>query len=167
MDQPSKVTDPAHGQLNREKYTFLCPRSRLRIWSRETDSVIPSRVSLLISIPRLHMALILTGFLPIFAAAFIYLFKSSYTIGPSLSGHTIIAYRWHSLPRVRRHRANGPKGSSSDGCCLCIPMDQLCAPLFSTPTINNYWYEVGMLKASAINSVSLRCHAYSVVMEWR
>ena len=27
---------------------FSCPRSRLRIWSRETDSAVPSRVSVLI-----------------------------------------------------------------------------------------------------------------------
>ena len=26
-------------------------------------------------------------------------------------------YRWHSLPRVRRHRACSPQGSSSNGCC--------------------------------------------------
>ena len=36
---------------------------------------------------------------------------------PSLSGHEI-AYRWRSLPRVRRRRANSPRGSSSNGCCL-------------------------------------------------
>ena len=27
---------------------FPCPRSRLRIWSREKDSAVPSRVSLII-----------------------------------------------------------------------------------------------------------------------
>ena len=31
---------------------------------------------------------------------------------PSLSGRTI-AYRWRSLPRVRRHRASKPQGSYS------------------------------------------------------
>ena len=36
---------------------------------------------------------------------------------PSLSVHAI-AYRWGSLPRVRRHRAISPQGSSSNGCCL-------------------------------------------------
>ena len=43
---------------------------------------------------------------------FIYI-KPSYAIGsvPSLSGHAI-AYRWRSLPRVRRHRASEPQGSS-------------------------------------------------------
>ena len=40
--------------------------------------------------------------------------KPPYAIGwsvPILSGHPI-AYRWHSLPRVRRHRASKPQGSS-------------------------------------------------------
>ena len=43
---------------------------------------------------------------------FIY-FKPPYVIGsvPSLSGHAI-AYRWRSPPRVRRHRASKPQGSS-------------------------------------------------------
>ena len=36
---------------------FPCLRSRLRIWSRETGSAVPSRVSLLISILRLNLAL--------------------------------------------------------------------------------------------------------------
>ena len=50
----------------------------------------------------------------------VYLFILPYAIGsvPSLSGHAL-AYRWRSLPRVRRHRASSPQGNSSDGCCLC------------------------------------------------
>ena len=42
-----------------------CPRSRLRIWSRETGSAVPSRVSLLISILRLNLVLA-SGILPDF-----------------------------------------------------------------------------------------------------
>ena len=34
-----------------------CPRSRLRIWSRETGSAVPFRVSLLISILKLNLVL--------------------------------------------------------------------------------------------------------------
>ena len=45
MDQPGKVANPARGQL---KLIFPCPRACLRIWSRETGSAVPSRVSLLI-----------------------------------------------------------------------------------------------------------------------
>ena len=47
-DQSDEVACPARGQLNREKSIFSCPRSRLRFWSRETSSAVPSRVSLLI-----------------------------------------------------------------------------------------------------------------------
>ena len=56
MDQPGKAANPARGQLNRE-IIFPCPRSCLRIWSRETVSAVPSRVSLLISILRLKLVL--------------------------------------------------------------------------------------------------------------
>ena len=57
MDQPGKVANPARAQLNRENEYFPCPRSRLRIWFRETGSAVPSRVSLLISILRLNLVL--------------------------------------------------------------------------------------------------------------
>ena len=39
------------------KLIFPCPRAGLRIWSRETGSAVPSRVSLLISILRLSLML--------------------------------------------------------------------------------------------------------------
>ena len=45
IDRPGKVANPARSQLNREKGIFPCPRSRLRIWSRETVSAVPSRVA--------------------------------------------------------------------------------------------------------------------------
>ena len=61
-DQPGKVANPARGQLNRENVFFPCPRSRLRIWSREAASAVPSRVSLLISI--LKLSLVLTYGIP-------------------------------------------------------------------------------------------------------
>ena len=56
-----------------------------------------------------------------------YLFKPPYAIGsvPSLSGHAI-AYRWRSLPRVRRHRASILEGSSEQvlprqvAMCVCV-----------------------------------------------
>ena len=59
MDQPGKVASPARGQLNRKNEYFPVPRSCLRIWSRETGSAVPSRVSLLISII-LRLNLVLT-----------------------------------------------------------------------------------------------------------
>ena len=39
------------------KMIFPCSRSCLRIWSRETGSAVPSRVSLLVSILRLNLVL--------------------------------------------------------------------------------------------------------------
>ena len=82
--------------------------------------------------------------------------KPPYAIGlvPSLSGHAI-AYRWRSLPRVRRHRAGKPQGSPERVLPWQVTMDQLiCASLSHT----HYWYEVGMLKVRArlwINRIRL------------
>ena len=72
--------------------------------------------------------------------------KPPYAIGsvPSLSGHAN-TYRWRSLPRIRRHRANKPR-SSERVLPWQVTMDQLiCAFLFHT---HYYWYEVGMLKVT-------------------
>ena len=77
---------------------------------------------------------------------FIYL-KPPCAIGsvPSLSGHAI-AYRWRALPRVRRHRASKPQGSSERVLPRQVTMDHLiCASLSRT----HYWYEMGMLKVPA------------------
>ena len=75
-------------------------------------------------------------------------FKPPYATGsvPSLSGHAI-AYRWRSLPRVRRHKASKPQGSCERVPPWQVTMDQLiCASLSRT----HYWYEVDMLKVPAV-----------------
>ena len=76
--------------------------------------------------------------------------KPPYAIGsaPSLSGHAI-AYRWRSLPRVHRHRASKPQGSSERVLPWQIIMDQL---IFASLSHTHYWYEVGMLKVPAVES---------------
>ena len=128
MDQLGKVANPARGQLNRDFCFSLYPRLRLRIWSRESGSAIPSRVSQLIlrnqaesdAYPRT----------PLLPPAFrdidyddedVHMYRQppSTAIGsvPSLSDRAI-AYRWRSLPRIRQHRASSPQGSSSNGCFL-------------------------------------------------
>ena len=56
MDQPGKVANPARGHLNRENNITLSPCVPENL-SRETSSVFPSRVSLLISILRLNLVL--------------------------------------------------------------------------------------------------------------
>ena len=70
--------------------------------------------------------------------------KPPYAIGsvPSLSGHAI-AYRWRSLPRVRRHRASKPQGSSERVLPWQVTMDQLI--FASLSHTHYYWYEVVIL----------------------
>ena len=136
-NQLRKVANPVYGQLNREK--LPCPRSRLRIWFRETGLAVPSLVSLLILYDILTLNLVLThGIPPEFRGGVHIFLPAPHTIGsvPSLSGHAI-AYRLRSLPRVRWHRASSPQGSSSNGCCFCITMDQmlLCSSLFPHPLL--------------------------------
>ena len=134
MDQPSKVADPARGQLNREKWIFPCPRSRPRIWSRETGSAAASRVGLLISIPRLNLVLT-HGIPPDFhSGVHLFILNRHTPSGQSrvLSGHAI-AYRWRLLPRVHRHRASNSQGSSKRVLPWQVTMDQfICASLSHT-----------------------------------
>ena len=144
MDQPGKVANPARGQLNRENNISLSPCVLENLVSRDGFSR---------SVPRqpahLHTQ----------AESGAYLRDSSrvprrrpfmkppYAIGSvsSLSGHAI-AYRWRSLPRVRRHRASKPQGSSERVLPWQITMDQL---IFASLSHTHYWYEVGMLKVPA------------------
>ena len=56
-DQAGTVANPSRDQLNRENDFSPVPVPRLRIWSHGTGSGVPSRVSLLISIPRLNLVL--------------------------------------------------------------------------------------------------------------
>ena len=86
--------------------------------------------------------------------------KPPYAIGsvPSLSGHAI-AYRWRSLPRVRRHRASKPQGSSERVLPWQVTMDQLICASLSYP---HYYYEVGMLKV--LYNCSRTCSCSCVVI---
>ena len=59
--------------------------------------------------------------------------------GASLSG-LAIAYRWRSLPRVRRHGASKPQGSSERVLPSQVIMDQLM--FASLSHTHYYWYEV-------------------------
>ena len=153
MDQPGKVANPARGQLNRENNIPLSPCMPENLVSRDGFSrPVPRQPA------HLHTQ----------AESGAYLRDSSrvprrrpfmkppYAIGPvpSLSGHAI-AYRWRSLPRVRRHRASKPQGSSERVLPWQITMDQL---IFASLSHTHYWYEVGMLKVPECG----RCYAYWV-----
>ena len=120
---------------------FPCPRSRLRIWFRETSSAVPSRVSLLISIPKLNLVL-------------------TYGIPPEFHGgvHLFILNRHtpsgqSQIYRVTQLRTDGVHCRESTGTGpvnLMVVPNASClgrsswtnyyAPqLFSTPTIGMKW----------------------------
>ena len=155
MDQPGKVANPARSQLNREnEYSPVLVRACLRIWSRETGSAVPSRVSLLIHTQTEYCAYLWDSSHVPWRHPSIH-FKPLYAIGsvPSLSGHAI-AYRWRrSLPKVRRHRASKPQGSSERVLPWQITMDQLIRASLSH---THCWYEVGMLKVLAYGLLAPR-----------
>ena len=154
-NQLRKVANPVYGQLNRGK--FPCPRSRLRIWFRETGLAVPSLVSLLILYTNAESGAWYSSRIP---GRRPYILPAPHTIGsvPSLSGHAI-AYRWRSLPRVRWRRASSPQGSSSNGCCPCITMDQmlLCSSLFPHPLLiySENVQIIGCTKYTSINILVL------------
>ena len=126
-NQLRKVANPVYGQLPPFAPENLVSRDRFGC----TVSCQPAH-SLYIT---LNLVL---GILPEFRGGVHIFLPAPHTIGsvPSLSGHAV-AYRWRSLPRVRWHRASSPQGSSSNGCCPCITMDQmlLCSSLFPHPLL--------------------------------
>ena len=89
---------------------------------------------------------------------FIYL-KPPYAIGSvlSLSGD-VIACQWRSLPRVRRHMANKPQGSSKRVLPLQVPMGQFICISFPHPlwacesTVSCYSYSINV-KDGALGSM--------------
>ena len=117
MDQPSKVVNPARGQLNRENEKIPVPvragESGLAIQVR------PSRPASACSFSALRLDLVLTHGIPPDFRGGVHLLIPPTAVGSvtSSSGHAI-ATRWRSLPKVRRHRASSLQGSSSNGCYL-------------------------------------------------
>ena len=105
MGQPGRLPI-LPGQLNRGKRLFPCPCSCLRIWSRETGSAVPTRVSLLILHTRTQSG-------PNSRDSFRFLRRPSHITSTaiglvlSLPGDTI-AYRRCLLPRVHWHRSSSP-----------------------------------------------------------
>ena len=94
MDQPGKVANPARGQLNREnEYSPVVPVCMcLRIWSRETGSTVPSRITLLILDTQAESGAYLRNSSRVpRRRPFIYIKPPYYVIGsvPILSGHAI------------------------------------------------------------------------------
>ena len=96
-----------------------------------TGSAVPSRVSLLILPNRAESGTYSRDFSR-FRRRRPFMYPATcHRVSPDFIGSHATAYRWRSLPRVRRHRASSSRGSSDNGCCLCITMDQLmCASHF-------------------------------------
>ena len=155
MDQPGKVANPARGQLNRENNIPLFPCVPENLVSRDGFSrPVPRQPAHLHTLAESGAYLRDSSRVPRRRP----FMKPPYAIGsvPSLSGHAI-AYRWRSLPRVRRHRASKPRGSSERVLPWQITMDQL---IFASLSHTHYWYEVGMLKVPAVKS---RAYQYTLL----
>ena len=130
----------------KKKGMFPCPRSRLRIWSRETGSAVPSRVGPLIPQTRLNIGAY-SG-VPLLPPAFhnidydddydngVHPYRQPPFIGPRK--HVPMAFAAKSPPR---HRAGSPQGSSSNnGCCLFRKPEgrTFVRPSFPKPTTIYY-----------------------------
>ena len=147
MEQPGKVANLARGQLNRENNIPLSPCVPENLVSRDGFSPpVPRQPAHLRTQAKSGAYLRDSSRVPRWRP----FMKPPYAIGSvsSLSGHAI-AYRWRSLPRVRRHRASKPQGSSERVLPWEITMDQLIVASLSH---THYWYEVGMLKIPAVNA---------------
>ena len=140
MDQPGKVANPARGQLNRENNIPLSPCVPEILVSRDEFSrPVPRQPAHLHTQAEYGAYLRDSSRVPRRRP----FMKPPYAIGSvsSLSGHAN-AYRWRSLPRVHRHGASKPQGSSERVLPWQITMDQL---IFASLSHTHYWYEVGML----------------------
>ena len=135
MDQPGKVANPAGGQLNRENAYFVSAFATENLVSQDgSGSPVPRQPAHLHSQAEPGAYLRDSSRVPR-RRPFIYL-KPPHAIGsvPSLSRHAV-AYRWRSLPRVRRHRASKPQGSSEQVLPWRVNMDPfICASLSHTTT---------------------------------
>ena len=132
---PGMVANPARGQLNKGLIFSLCPFApglARRVWSSRPLSA----RSFLYTPAESSIWYLLTGFLPLSATASTHIPSTAIGSIPSLSGYAI-AYRWCSLPRVRRHRASKPQISFGYGWCLFrYHHGQIFMRLsFPTPTI--------------------------------
>ena len=131
MDHPGKVANPDRGQLNRKIILSLSPFAPENLVSRDGfGSPVPRQPAHLHTQAESGAYLRDSSRVPR-RRPFIY-FKPPYAIGsvPSLSGHAF-AYRWRSLPRVRRHRASIPQGNSKRVLPRQVTMDQLICAIIS------------------------------------
>ena len=101
----------------------------MRLWSRETDWAVSSRVSLLILHTEAESGASSCDSSRFLRGGF-HLFMPPYVMP-----HKLFVYRRRSLPRVRRRRASSTQdGSSNNGCCCLslqvVTIDQLMRASF-------------------------------------
>ena len=134
MNQLGKVANPARGQLNSENNIALSPCVLQNLVSRDGFSrPVPRQPAHLHTQAESSAYYRYSSRVP-WRRPFM---KPPYAIGsvPSLSGHAI-AYRWRSLPKVRRYRASKPQGSSERMLPWPITMDQL---MFASLSHTHFW----------------------------
>ena len=121
------------------------------IWSRETGSAVPSRVSLLISILRLNLVLTY-GIPPEFRGGVHLFIYNRHTPSGQSRVYRVTQLRTDDV-HSRESAGTGPvnlKGSSERVLPWQVTMDQL---IFASLSHSHYWYEVGMLKVPVVMHV--------------
>lgn len=130
---------PVYTVFGRGKLTIPQPFSHFRIRSRQLCTAIPSRINPLI----LHKW-VRSGTYNYKAGQYFFILLSStvsswpvvrYRVSPEFMGHAH-AYRCHSRPSVRQHRAGCSQGSSINEGCVW-PHEPITSSLF---TKTRYWY---------------------------
>ena len=135
MDQPGKVANPARGQLNKENEYSLSPCVPQNLVSRDGFSRPVPRQPAHLHTQAESGAYLRDSYRVPRRRPFM---KTPYATGsvPSLSGHAI-AYRWRSLPRVRRHGASKPQGSFERVLPWQVTLNQL---IFASLSHTHYGY---------------------------
>ena len=126
-----------------------CPRSCLRIWSRETGSAVPSRVSLLISILRLNLVLTY-GIPPEFRDGVHLFMYNRHTSSGQSRVYRVTQLRTDGVHCRESAGTGKPQGSSERVLPWQVTVDPL---IFASLSHTHYWYEVGMLKVPAVYTI--------------
>ena len=136
MDQPGKYSCSSTAEQGQMSFPFPC--LRLRVWSSETVSAVPSCAACSLSMLRLNLSLT-HRISPDFRDNTHIIYKPPLGLSPKFIGSRNCVYRWRSLSRVHWHRTSIPQGSSRNECCLFRfyygPI--FCAPLFFHPQGEN------------------------------
>ena len=117
--QPGKLANTGRGQLNREIHFFSVLVCALESYLARQVRPSPPASACSITFSTFRLNRVLThGIRPAFRGGVHLFIPPSATVSVTSFIRSRIAYRWRSLPRVRRHRASCSQGSSSNGCCL-------------------------------------------------